>query len=423
MMHVVKLTIAAACGCFLAAERVVAQEQATREERGTKLEEYRNGTKPIDAEARKLFEKVANYYAAQLVNPDVQRDRINNVVSEVEQKFHKPGIPEEFYRIQGAKRTFNEEFGKSLANVIEPILLKNSKVIARLNAARMLADGPCKGGADAVAETLVKCLENAQETDGVRLWALKGLGNLFALVPEKNFPNRTVFQKQAVSQLPALEQRSILALIAFIERKNDLQNDMLSEQKDAFNYVRREAIKALGHVRVQAVKNESTVTGRPALTLLKAARRDLPAPAVSIGEQVEAIVGFTQLLPDRDRDLQLDYAVPQIADACADVGQFFIATQGGLDMPWKVTAVRLRDAFDQWYRVNDEQKTAGAIRIRQLADNLQQNLMQPFEQSAAAVAPNLPAIRAFAESVRQQAPTASLFKSDPATTVKPVPWQ
>jgi hypothetical protein len=286
----------------------------------------------------------------------------------------------------------------------------------------MLA-GACRGGADTVADTLLKCLANPQEIDGTRLWALKGLGYLFALVPENNFPTRTVFQKQAAAQLPVLEQKCILALMAFVERKNDVKDDMPDAETYTFNYVRREAIRALGHVRVQEVRNQGAVVGRPALTLLKAARRELPAPPVSVGEQADAIVAFCQLRPDRQRDLQLDYTVPQIAEACADIGQFFITKQGGMDLPWKATAVRMRDAFDQWYRANDEMKIEGAVRIRQLAANLEQNLWQPFEQAAAAVAPNLPAIRAFAADVRNQAPSPSLFKSDPATTVKPVLWQ
>lgn len=422
MTHVTKFA-AAAIVVHVALSAAVAQNLATNEERNSKLSEYSSGQKAVDADGRKLFERVANYYAAQLTDANVQRDRLSSVIGDLERKFNRPSIPEEFFRVNGNRRTFNEEFGKALAVAVEPVLLENTKPIARINAARMLANGPCKAGADAVAETLLKCLANPQESDAVRYWALKGLGNLLVLVPEQQFPARTVFQKEAVLELPVLEQRVVLALVAFIERKNELKDDMLEEEKYAFNYVRREAIQALGHVRVQTVKDQGVVKARPALTLLRAARRELPAPAVSIGEQLDAIIGFCQLLPDRDRDLQLDYAVPHIAEACADAGQFYIATKGGMDVPWKVTAVRIRDSVDQWYRINEEQKIAGAIRIRQLGDNLQQNLLLPLEQAAAAVAPNLPAIRAFAARIRADAPTVSLFKSDPTTVVTPVPWK
>lgn len=422
MKHVTKVVAATAAVLALSGVSAVGQEKATNEERNSKLEEYRSGQKAVDAEGRKLFERVANYYAAQLADPNVQRDRMSALVAEVERKFNRPSVPEEFFRTDASKRAFNEEFGKALAAAVEPVLLENTKPIARLNAARMLANSACKAGADTVAESLLKCLANPQENDGTRLWALKGLGNLFALVPERAFPSRTVFQKQAALELPDLEQRCVQALVAFVERKNEIKDDMLEEEKYAFNYVRREAIQALGQVRVQTVKNQGAVKCRPAWTLLKAARRELPAPAVSVGEQVDAVVGFCQLLPDRDRELQLPYAVPQIADACADIGQFYIKTQGGMDLPWKVTAQRIRDACDQWYRVNDEFKSTGATYVRQLADNLQQNLLLPFEQSGAAVAPNLPAIRAFAGRIRTEMPTASLFKNEDSTVVKPVLW-
>src|SRR5207248_2327028 len=142
--------------------------------------------RPVDAEGRKLFERIANYYAGQLLDANVQRDGMSRLVNDVHlRRFNNQPRPTEFFRVDTGRRTYNEEFGKALAAALEPTLLESSKPLVRINAARLMADTAAKAGATAAAETFLKVLANPSEMDAVKFWALRGLTNLFALVPEK----------------------------------------------------------------------------------------------------------------------------------------------------------------------------------------------------------------------------------------------
>src|SRR5439155_20644535 len=121
-----------------------------------------------------------------------------------------------------------------------------------------------KMGYDGAAELYVKILEKDDMSDGVKLWALKGLHNLFAIVPDLIIPDKTVFQQNNRGQLSPLERKSIQALINYIERKVELTETMPPSEIDALRFIRREAVRALGHVRVQTVKNLGQVESRPA---------------------------------------------------------------------------------------------------------------------------------------------------------------
>ena len=69
----------------------------------------------------------------------------------------------------------------------------------------------------------LKVLASKNASDGVKLYALRGLKDLFAIEPDKEIqPQRTVFQKGNNLQQTDLERNSIVALIAFIQTKPEL---------------------------------------------------------------------------------------------------------------------------------------------------------------------------------------------------------
>src|SRR5262245_36719191 len=170
---------------------------------------------------------------------------MNALMREFERRLQLPlpGFPGSAYRnIRENQRPFFDEFGKILRVVLEEPVLKDRPIV-RLNAARLLHE-VCRAGADSAAELCIKILDNPDEVDGqsemARLYALKGLHELFAIVPEPTAPAKTVFQKNNQGVLSDTERRSIQTLINYIRRKPVNHPDVPPE---AQQYIRREAIE------------------------------------------------------------------------------------------------------------------------------------------------------------------------------------
>jgi hypothetical protein len=293
--------------------------------------------------------------------------------------------------------------------------LNQSKPIVRVNAARM-ASQVGLSGYDGAAELFLKILEKPNESDAVKNYALEGLTNLFSIEPNKSGqPGRTIFQKTDNLQQTPLERRAIQALIAFIQRKSPLPDDAPDDQVNALRYVRCEAIRALGKTRVQTVRNLGQVEGRPALTLLKASRSDGMSPATNVKERLEAIVGYCQLLPDRDRDLQLDYAIYHLGNAVCELAEYKNSNPTDLSMPWRVAAVRIHDAIEQWRAESDKLKLTNAKLVKDFQDLANTHVLEPMAAGREGNAPNPEALRNWLRTTVK--PPASLFKTDPSTTL------
>lgn len=382
-----------------------------------KFEQYRTGSLEPDAASKELFDKVAKFYAGRLSDPEVQKNGMSALVLEFDRKLLVP--PQFTYdRLTPPQRKFVDEFGKAMIAQLEPLILGNSKVIVRVNATRMAAE-VARMGCDAAAEVFLKALEKPDDVDSVvvKLYALKGLNNLFAIEPEKNIqPAKTIFQKKNDLQQTPLERSSIQALIAFVMRNPNLPPDATSEEVEAARFVRAEAIRGLGKVRVQSLKNLGQVQGRPALTLLKAARSDGLTPATNVKERTEAIVGFCQLLPDRDRDLQVDYAVYHLGQALCELADYKNANPGDISIPWKVSAVRIREAVDRWRTESENLKLDNAKLIKEFLDIAGLNILDALESGKEGATPNVEAVKQFLANMKKPA-NGSLFKSDPATTL------
>jgi hypothetical protein len=401
---------------LVAASAAQAQDRPKQDE-FAQFEQYRTGSAAVEAGAAEIFDRVAKYYAGRLSDPEVQRSGMSALVQEFSRRLLLP--PQNAYdRLSPQQKKFVEEFGKAMIAQLEPLVLSNPKVIVRVNAMRMAAEVG-KMGYDGAAELCVKALEKPDDVDSlaVKLYALKGLHYLFEIEPDKQVqPARTIFQKKPDLQLTPLERKSILALIAFIMRNPNLPPDAASEEVDAVRYLRAEAIRALGRVRVQSVKNLGQVEARPALTLLKVARSDGLNPPTNVKERVEAIIGFAQLLPDRDRDLQVRYAVYHLGQALAELADYKNTHPQDTTVPWKVSAVRIRDALEQWRTEAENLKLDDARLIREFLDLANLNVLEALAAGKEGLVPNVEALRAFLANI-DLTKTPSLFKSDPSTTL------
>jgi len=416
-----------------------AQEAPSTAER-TLFDRYRSGTKTeYGPESKAVFDKYARYYAAQFSNPDTQRPGADKGMSwwigDLDKRLHVPqhNTPGEgvyYSRLKAEQKQFVDEFGKSLVEALAAPATQAGNPIIRINAARMVAE-VCRSGYDGAAEVCLKILAKPDENDAVKFYALQGLKNLFAIIPEPDIREKTVFQKDNTGALPPLEQKCIQALMDFVFRQppaettGDTQGPSAAPPDvDAMLYVRREAVRALALVRVQQVKNKNVVVSRPALALLRIAAGDgVNPPSINpngpdvraVLERIEAVVGFCNLTaPKSDRDMNYDVAMYHIGRAFQDMAALYQPTNNVTSTPWKTSVMRLRDALTnlqaQTYLPAGDRQL-----IKDLFDAVDRDVLQPIEKAEAA---NMPNPAAFGEWVKQHvAKSETLFKSDPKSTI------
>jgi hypothetical protein len=272
------------------------------------------------------------------------------------------------------RKDFIQEYGQAIAGPLQEVLGNSSKfqgdgagywnVRIRLNAARILAQLGKSGyvktddkGLDTV-DIALEVLENPKESDAVRVFALQALRNLLAR------PNPAGWEKTLLAKQPEREKKIILALIQFITREVKLPADASAEEFDAWRYVRREAIRALGQCRYMIVRDDKEkVVAEPGYWLLRIAAGDpVLNPGASLPERADALTGFLQLNPDPA--LEMDYASWFVAVAIRDLAAEFSARRvkvGGAPapndseqvfsrdyMPWKTIWFKLDALFEPW---------------------------------------------------------------------------
>ena len=115
------------------------------------------------------------------------------------------------------------------------------ELLVTVNAARMLSE-VARSGYEGCVDVAVEIITNPKENDAVRLYAFRALKNVFSAYNADD-PSKSVVTT------PAKERAAIEALIAYISQKPSLRADVPADEVDAYRYVRREAVRALGAVR------------------------------------------------------------------------------------------------------------------------------------------------------------------------------
>ncbi len=213
-------------------------------------------------------------------------------------------------------------------------VLQTQKLIAKVNAARVLAKLAELGPPD-LADALVAVLQS-QESDGVKYWALRGLRVLAAQQPAVLNPER--------------EKKAAEALAAFVERRMTVTDTTKPEDVEGFRVVRREAIRALAHLRNPA----AAAGGRGPLALLRVVAKDGLVPPPRMDERVEATIGIARLKPALDKEYNQDYALAQLGLFLDDFTQAVtrdrneaVDSKAPQLYPWKGFALEMYEAIDQ----------------------------------------------------------------------------
>jgi hypothetical protein len=191
-------------------------------------------------------------------------------------------------------------------------VMATRKPIARVNAARMMERLPELGVAqNELAEVFIEVVKDTQQNDGVRLFALRGLRNLLAY-PQPKPPMQPILAKDR-------EEKVILALIEFVERKVNFAPTAPREEVEGYRSLRREAFRALAWAKTPSIGDKA----RPGLVLLRALALDGFTPDLRLDEQVEAAVGVTRLQPQLDKTYQPDYAAYVLGQFIAAMGEAY----------------------------------------------------------------------------------------------------
>jgi hypothetical protein len=189
-------------------------------------------------------------------------------------------------------------YGKKVALYGKKVMeVQAFKPIAKVNVARVLARSAVLGQGE-LADVLVDLLQDANQNDGVKYYALQGLSNLFNLpMQEPPVLNR---DRQA---------KAIKAVIEFVNRKAAFTAVTGPDEVEGFRVLRREAIRALAACRIPAIND----TDRPALVLLRVVAREDFEPKLRMDERIEAAIGLARMRMEKNSNYQPDYAAQQIA--------------------------------------------------------------------------------------------------------------
>jgi hypothetical protein len=303
-----------------------------------------------EKEHKAILDKAARWYANRLTHPAYQENTekgktMNGLVDEVSKMIR---IPDPKRPLSPEQAEFAKEFGTALIVHLRKVL-KNDKPITRVNAARILALLN-KAEQEEAADALVDVLKDPNESDGVKLYAARGLKDLFmAKQPAKD-----------------RELRCVTALINFLDKLSKAPASQLpADEEQGVRYVRREVIRALAQSRYPSLGPVGKEIS-PAWWLLRVARRNGIEPEPNVMEQVEAAIGLCQLQPKLTKDYNAEYVAYQVGEFIVDFAGYSInpnqlpPSNYGVGIAWKIQAARLSVALDR-LRDNVANKAVGEM--------------------------------------------------------------
>ncbi len=377
----------------------------------------RDGKKEVASAPEGLFDKAAQWHVYRLTLQALQEKKGLKSIDELleQETFKFIPVPPPQKPLEKNQQEYMKAFSDALLGPINKVLGDpDQKPIARVNATRILARLG-EAGQENVADTLVKILKDEKQLDAVKIWVLKGMRDLFAARRFKD-ENR--------------EAACILALVEFLERKpiSPLEGAP-PEEVNAFRYLRREAIRALGQTRLPGLIEKKKIVGKPtALALLRVVSNDGITPPPLLSERIEATIGVCQLQSKLLDLYQPDYAARHVGEFLVEFAREYNTDRLKLAAPpmnpgaaggpavkpipaeaWKYQAGRLLEALrtlkydapDNKYLADLNEKSGTLLRtIEKGLENANSQTLQAWLQKA-------------------PAPNSSLIKGDDKAVVKP----
>lgn len=367
----------------------------------TTFDKLRDGNIDWQAAHQPLLEKAARWYVNRVTYVEYQKKAfdatssmtVNDIIADAYRQIPEVKKQANKQVERDRQKKYLLEFGKALTAAIDEVL-KNPMPIARVNAARILARLG-EAGQEESADYMLKVLEDKDQIDAVKLYALRGLKELLAALGRLKDADR--------------EAKVLQGLIEFIKRPATFPKGTAADEVEAFRYVRREAIRALAQGRVPAVVQKKEIVAMPALELLRVLSKDGITPEPSLSEQFEAALGLCKMQSKLHKDYQPDYVAQHLGYFLND---FMTRYNDDRTKPirsdaWKIQAVRLQQALDE---LRDDKKED--IYVASLVTRAKSQLSK-------IEADNVSQPNTVGDWVKKTAPKGtSLFKGDDKSTVK-----
>jgi hypothetical protein len=250
----------------------------------------------------------------------------------------RPPVDDEEALRRERQREYLHAFTAELLPAVRKVL-HHDQLIARVNAARILARLAEEGQA-VVAADLAQILEHPYEHDAVRLWAIKGLREVFRLPPAGD---------------EAVRQRAGVAVCQWLDARCRLEPRALAGlsagEVDGLRYLRREAIRALAEVRrpwvIERRQGKGWQREGPVADLLYRLATASPevAPAPSRSERVEAADGLCRIPAKQVPGYHADLVAHAVARLATDLDLAAHQDEGRDGDRWPYYAVRLAEGF------------------------------------------------------------------------------
>ncbi len=338
------------------------------------FQSLRKGEQPITEANKALLDRGAQWFAYRLTFIEFHdpgkagATSIHKICQEALDQIVDPRVGRPSPNLLQFKEEFDKRFVKRLQEVT-----KNPRPAARINAIiilNKLAETGCEESADVLAEVI----KDPKETDGAKFVAFRGLGQLFALGYGENGTPMKNKEREA---------KSIAALIDYVTSKPNLPDNASTEEIGASNYVRREAIAALGRTRYPGVaipvdKKTFKIGQTTALVLVKLMRGDEQPKEPTLPEQVAAAVGLCHLQAKLLEQYNPDYAAHQVGRFIADfVRQYTeVDPTNKKQLPWKSMSANLIQALRELKGEGGNRDSAAYIeKMCALAEPLLQDII------------------------------------------------
>jgi len=304
----------------------------------------RKGEAPVTgSEDKKVIDDAAKWYAYRFTYLEYQQPKagikgMHELIVEAKKQILDPkkikGLPQQ--------QAFADEFGKAFTMRLREVA-NTDKVIARMNAAMLLAD-LARTGLEVAADPLAEILSKAQESDAVKYWAVRGLHDIFALEPGAG-GNVDVFQDKE------REARCIQALLDYLNAKSKLARELHADEAQAMNMVRRDTVKALGQTRYPAfaklVGKKHVLERTTALALTRVVAMDGLVPEPSLDERLFAAMALCNLQPTLCKEYHADYPGYYTGRFVVDFIKRYNNEKGEKREPWKLDAAMLIKALEK----------------------------------------------------------------------------
>jgi hypothetical protein len=360
-------------------ERLVPEKDWGARENADELKQFdalRKGEQGIADSNRPLLDRGAQWFAYRLTwsefhDPKPGGKTIHTICNEALGQIVDPKSG----RPSPNLLQFKEEFDKRFVVRLQEVA-KNPSLAARVNAAIILARLAEKGCEES-ADALVEIIKDPNESEGVKLWAFRGLGRLFGLGYGDNGTPMKNKEREA---------RSIAALIAYVTAKPKLPENAAPEEVAALAYVRERAIAALGQTRLPGVaipvdKKTVKIDRTTALILLKVMRGDGQSKEPTLAEQVAAARGVCHLQAKLLEQYNPDYTAYQVGRFIADFCRQYREADHNPEtnkkqLAWKSMALQLSQGLKELQNDGGNRESAPYIeKMCKLADQVLQDIV------------------------------------------------